>query len=184
MRVVLKRLSAVLAIAACIPLASLAQSSDAATTQAPKGKYTVLPPRLYSEQVMPRASTLSLQTWNGSFSYSGTTYTYNMVGAAPSTNSSVSIPVYIIPVKIIVGRSGRQSTFDPAHVLSNGNTVTQNTVDSPLFTSSIDYKLGSIDVGTTQYIDAYSARTSGEPSAATPTRTCGSGIPPCFRKRR
>jgi hypothetical protein len=153
---VLTRLSAGIAIAACIPFASLAQSSgDAAATQAPKGKYTVLPPRLYSEQVMPRASSLSLQTWNGSYTYNGTNYTYNMVGAAPSTNTSASIPVYIIPVKIVVGRSGRQSTFDPAHVLSNGNSVTQNTADSPLFTSSIDYKLGSIDVGTTQYIDAY-----------------------------
>ena len=130
-------------------------SRDAAATRRPKGKYTVLPPRLYSEQVMPRASSQSLQTWNGSYSYSGTNYTYNMVGAAPSTNTSASIPVYIIPVKIVVGRNGRQSTFDPAHVLSNGNSVTQNTVDSPLFTSSIDYKLGSIDVGTTQYIDAY-----------------------------
>jgi hypothetical protein len=153
---VVTRLSAGVAIAACLSLASLAQpASDAANTQPPKGKYTVLPPRLFSEQVMARTSSLSLQTWNGSFSYNGTNYTYNMVGAAPSTNSSVSIPVYIIPVKIIVGRKGRQSTFDPAHVLSNGNSVTQNTVDSPLFTSSIDYKLGTIDVGTTQYVDAF-----------------------------
>lgn len=59
MKVVLKRLFAVLAVAAFIPLASLAQSSDAATTQPPKGKYTVLPPRLYSELVMPRASSLA-----------------------------------------------------------------------------------------------------------------------------
>jgi hypothetical protein len=155
MRIVPKRLSAILAVAALVPLASLAQSSDAAVQQAPKGRYTVLPPRLYSEQVMPRASALSLQTWNGSYSYNGTHYTYNMVGTAPSSNTSASIPVYFIPVKIVVSRSGKQSSFDPAHVLSNGNSVTQNTVNSPLFTSSIDYRLGSIDVGTTQYIDAY-----------------------------
>ncbi|HEX6771903.1 MAG TPA: hypothetical protein VF126_07745 [Acidobacteriaceae bacterium] len=152
----LLRLSAIAAIATSIPLASLAQASgEAAAAQKPKGKYTVMPPRLYSEQAMARTSSLSLQTWNGSFSYGGSTYTYNMVGAAPSSNTSASVPVYIIPVKIVVGRRNRQSTFDPAHVLSNGKSVTQNTVDSPLFTSSVDYKLGSVDVGSTQYIDAY-----------------------------
>lgn len=152
----LLRVSAIAVIAASFPLASLAQASgEAAAAQKPKGKYAVMPPRLYSEQAMPRTSTLSLQTWNGSFVYSGTTYTYNMVGAAPSSGTSATIPVYIIPVKIVVGRRGRQSTFDPAHVLSNGNSVTENTVVSPLFTSSIDYKLGTIDVGSTQYIDAY-----------------------------
>ena len=75
-----------------------------------------------------------------------------MVGAAPSTNTTATIPVYIIPVKIVItSRTGSKTTFDPAHVLSNGNTVTTNTVDSPIFDSTTTYTQGGVDVGTTQY---------------------------------
>jgi hypothetical protein len=152
----LERLSLAIVFAASLAVISLAQTPEAATSaNAPKGRYTVLPPRLYSEQIMPQASTLSLRTWNGSFVHSGKTYRYNMVGAAPSSNSAVYIPVYVIPVKMIVTVSGRKSTFDPEHILSNGKSVVTNTVDSPLFTSSIDYTLGTVNVGTTQYIDAF-----------------------------
>lgn len=110
-------------------------------------------PHLRTDVATPAAS---LQGWNGSFVYGGTTYTYNMVGDAPSSNATVSITAYVIPVKIsITGRNGRKTVFDPAHVLSNGNTVVTNTVDSPLFDSSTTYTLGGVDVGTTQYIDAF-----------------------------
>jgi len=97
-----------------------------------------------------------LPSWNGSFTYGGSNYTYNMVGTAPSTNTSTTIPTYIIPVKIVItSRNGSKTTFDPSHVLSNGNTVTTNTVDSPIFDSSTTYTQGGVDVGTTQYIDAF-----------------------------
>ena len=115
--------------------------------------YTVMPPHLRMDVVAPAAS---LQSWNGSFTYSGRSYTYNMVGAAPSTNMTATITTYIIPVKIVItNRNGSKSTYDPSHVLSNGNTVTNNTVQSPLFDSTTTYTQGGVDVGTTQYIDAY-----------------------------
>jgi hypothetical protein len=156
MKKVLERLSLAIVFAASLTIASLGQTSDApVTANAPKGRYTVLAPRLYPEQMMPSTSTLTLRTWNGSYVHNGITYRYNMVGAAPSSNSSVYIPVYIIPMKIVVGASGRQTTFDPEHILSNGKSVVTNTIDSPLFTSSIDYTLGTVNVGTTQYVDAF-----------------------------
>ncbi|HME07211.1 MAG TPA: hypothetical protein VKG25_09170 [Bryobacteraceae bacterium] len=93
-----------------------------------------------------------LPTWNGSFTYKNKNYTYNMVGTAPSTNTSTTIQAVIIPVKIVLSGG---STFDPEHVLPNGKTVVQNTVASPLFDSTTTYTVGSTDVGTTQYIDAY-----------------------------
>src|SRR5579864_1090996 len=65
-----------------------------------KGRFMTLPPRLRSDVIL--AATVPLQTWNGSFSYSGRTYTYNMVGSAPSANTSATVPVYIIPVKIVI----------------------------------------------------------------------------------
>ena len=121
----------------------------------PKARFTTLPPRLRTDVALAAAASTPLTTWNGSFTYSGQTYRYNMVGNAPSTNLASTIPVYIIPVKIVVTRRTAKTTFDPAHILSNGNTVTQNTVDSPIFDSTTTYTQGGVDVGTTQYIDAF-----------------------------
>jgi len=148
-------MAATAAVAACCLTALGQGSATKAGTDAPTRRYAVLPARLFSEAVVPRSSSSPLQTWNGSFVHNGTPYSYNMVGAAPSTNVSVTIPVYIIPVKIVVTNNGKGFTFDPAHLLSNGDSVTENTLESPLFTHSINYKLGAVDVGTTQYIDAY-----------------------------
>src|SRR5262249_12504221 len=79
-----------------------------------------------------------------------------MVGTAPSTNSSTTVPVYVIPVKIVITpRRGSKVTFDPSHVLSNGRTVTNNTVVSPIFESTTTYVQGGVNVVKTQYIDAY-----------------------------
>jgi hypothetical protein len=119
----------------------------------PRAMYALMPPHLRTDVITPASS---LQSWNGSYIYSGKTYTYNMVGAAPSTNSTATITTYIIPVKIVItNRNGTKSTYDPSHVLSNGNTVTNNTLLSPLFDSTTTYTQGGVDVGTTQYIDAF-----------------------------
>jgi hypothetical protein len=135
---------------ACIGLASVASAQDIKVQ--PKGRYVVLPARLRYDVKVPPAS---LQTWNGSFNYQGTNYTYNMVGTAPSTNASTTVQVYVIPLKVVITRRRSKTTFDPAHVLSNGKTVTNNTVTSPIFDSSTSYVQGGVNVGTTQYIDAY-----------------------------
>jgi hypothetical protein len=143
--------AAFVALAAWVSSATAQDNSQ--STQPPRGIFLTLPAHLHPDIAPPPAS---LQSWNGSFTYSGTNYTYNMVGAAPSTNTSATIPVYIIPVKIVItSRSGSKTTFDPSHVLSNGNTVTTNTVDSPIFDSTTTYTQGGVDVGTTQYEDAF-----------------------------
>ena len=102
------------------------------------------------------AATTPLQTWNGSFVDGGTTYNYNMVGTAPSTGSSTTVQVEIIPIKIVIAGKGRNggATFDPSTKLSNGNTVTTNAVQSPVF-DAIPFTSGGVSMGTTQYIDAY-----------------------------
>src|SRR5580693_6054421 len=140
-----------LLVLVCACLASIASAQDVKVQ--PKGRYVVLPARLRYDLKAPAAS---LQTWNGSFTYQGTPYSYNMVGTAPSTNSATTVQVYVIPLKVVITpRRGSQTTYDPAHVLSNGNTVTNNTVTSPIFNSSTTYVQGGVDVGTTQYIDAF-----------------------------
>jgi hypothetical protein len=142
---------------ACISVTAFAQSVDEmkVSNQPPKARFTTLPPRLRTDIALPAASSLPLTTWNGSFTYGGRTYRYNMVGTAPSANTNTTIPVYIIPVKIVVTHNTTTSTFDPKHILSNGNTVIQNTVDSPLFDSTTTYTQHGVDVGTTQYVDAF-----------------------------
>jgi len=144
-------LLAVFMVAACSS-AAFAQD-DPQDAQPARGMFVTLPAHLHPDIAPPAAS---LPSWNGSFTYSGTNYTYNMVGTAPSTNTSTTITTYIIPVKIVItARNGTKTTFDPSHVLSNGNTVTTNTLDSPIFDSSTTYTQGGVDVGTTQYIDAF-----------------------------
>jgi hypothetical protein len=153
MKTYFARLAVLLGITAlvCTFLAGVASAQDVKTQS--KGRYVVLPPRLRYDVVTPQAS---LQTWNGSFNYQGTNYTYNMVGTAPSTNTSTTVQVYVIPLKVVITpRRGTQTTYDPSHVLSNGKTVTNNTVTSPIFNSSTTYDQGGTDVGTTQYIDAF-----------------------------
>jgi hypothetical protein len=80
-----------------------------------------------------------------------------MVGSAPSTNTSTTVAAVIIPpVKIVItARNGTKTTYDPSRILTNGNTVTTNTVQSPIFDSTTTYVQGGGNVGTTQYIDAY-----------------------------
>lgn len=142
----------VLFLLTCPALIVSANAQDAQTNKA-RAMYTVMPPHLRTDVAAPATS---LQTWNGSFTDNGTNYSYNMVGAAPSTNSSVTITTYIIPVKIVItNRNRTTTTFDPSHVLSNGSTVTNNTLTSPLFDSTTTYTQGGVDLGTTQYIDAF-----------------------------
>jgi hypothetical protein len=62
--------------------------------------FTHLPATLHQPRNIVEAAATPLTTWNGSFTYQGATYTYNMVGAQPSTNTSVTIPVEIIPIKL------------------------------------------------------------------------------------
>jgi hypothetical protein len=145
----------VVVLAACSVPAQLAvqSSPDSAAEQPVRGHFVVMPPHIRADVLAPVSA--PLRTWNGSFTHGGTKYTYNMVGAAPSSNTSVTVPVYIIPVKIVITSGQTKFTFSPSHVLSNGNTVVQNTVDSPIFDSTTTYIQGGVDVGTTQYIDAY-----------------------------
>jgi hypothetical protein len=143
-------------LAALVVLAAFAGAAyaqDDTQITPPRPMFVTLPAHL-NPAVPPPAG--SLASWNGSFTYNGTNYNYNMVGTAPSTNTSTTITTYIIPVKIVItNRNGTKTTFDPSHVLSNGNTVTTNTTTSPIFDSTTTYVQGGVNVGTTQYVDAY-----------------------------
>src|SRR3569832_1873165 len=98
-----------------------------------------------------------LVQWNGSFrDLTGKTVNYVMVGTNPATtNTSSTVPVYIIPIKMVYGRLNGNMTFDPVgHVLPNGRNIVQNITASPLF-NNLNFTQGGTNLGTTQYIDAY-----------------------------
>src|SRR5579863_4743926 len=53
-----------------------------------------------------------LQTWNGTFTYQGHTYTFTMVGTDPSsTNTSTTVNAYIIPVRAVFKKNGTTIVF-------------------------------------------------------------------------
>jgi hypothetical protein len=141
-----------------VPVAALSLSGlvvaqdDQVDLGTPTPRFAVLPPKPAPDGVRP---TVALPTWNFSFTYDGKSYTDIMVGSAPSANTSTTIQAFIIPVKLVVTVKGEKLAYDPSTVLTNGNTVTENTVDSPLFDSTTTYTQGGVNVGTTQYIDAY-----------------------------
>ena len=147
-RLIIPRLLAALAVVAGISGTALAQED----TMPAQPMYARLKPNLRPNAQPPATP---LPKWNGSYVYSGHTYTYTMVGTAPSTGTSTTIPTFIIPVKLVYVTSTGTTTFTPTHTLSNGQTVLQNTIASPIFKSGIDFVQGGTDLGDTQYIDAF-----------------------------
>jgi hypothetical protein len=163
-------LVAVATLAACssnssVPLASQSLQQQSAVSQPAVAQSAVEPRFAPDLQARPRFAALhtyqgppqlqpaaGLPLWNGSFKYNNNTYNYTMIGANPATsNVTTTIPVDLIPVKVVIDKY----TFNPKTKLSNGNTVTQNTLDSPIYQSGIDFVQGGTDLGNTQYIDAF-----------------------------
>jgi hypothetical protein len=141
-------LLAALAVVACVAGTALAQED----TMPARPMYGHLKPVLRTDIKTPATP---LTTWNGSFTYKNHTYKYNMVGTTPSQGASTTIPVFIIPVRLSYVTSTGTTSFSPNQKLSNGQTALQNTIASPIFASGIDFTSNGVDLGTTQYIDAF-----------------------------
>jgi hypothetical protein len=136
-----KLITSVAALACCFAASALAQD------EGPVARYVTLPPKASVGTVKPP---VTLPTWTGSFTYSGTKYTYYMVGTAPKTGTSTTVKAFIIPVKIVIG----SNTFDPNKTTQGGESVVQQTIESPIFQNQT-YTLGGTNVGNTQYEDAF-----------------------------
>lgn len=130
----------------CFSAISFAQNT--ADTIEGRPMFERLAPRLDNEAA---PATVQLPTFYGSLTYGTQKFPYVMVGSAPAKGKSTTIPVYIIPIKLVSG----STTRDPNQKLKNGKTVVQNTVASPIFQTGIDFVQGGIDLGNTQYIDAF-----------------------------
>jgi hypothetical protein len=109
-------------------------------------------------ELAPRAPASNLTQWNGGFTdLTHKKITYTMVGTDPSKGSvSTTVPVYIIPIKMVYPKSNGNHTFDPVkQKVSNGLTVVNNIIASPIFNPGVNFTQGGTNLGTTQYIDAF-----------------------------
>src|SRR6516164_5640489 len=107
--------------------------------------FTRLKPSLHAPKNAIEAAATPLQTWNGSFTYKGTTYQHNMVGTSPSSASPATVAAVIIPVKIVLSNG---TTFD-------ASTIISKVTGSPIFNTGVNFTSGGVDFGNTQYIDAF-----------------------------
>jgi hypothetical protein len=120
-------------------------------------RYEALPPHSYYPFTLNQAST-PLAQWNGKFTdLLHQNITFTMVGADPSkSNVTTTIPVVIIPIKFVYGASNGNKTFNAAlDKFPNGQTVVQLVENSPLMQANLDFTEGGVDLGKTQYIDAF-----------------------------
>ena len=131
------------AVFACCLVAAAQDSPIEPGSERPM--FTRLKPTLHAPQNLIEAAGTPLKTWNGSFTFGGTTYHYNMVGTPPSSTSPATVAAVIIPVKIVLSTG---STFDPAGIMSK-------VTGSPLFNTGVDFTSGGVNFGKTQYIDAF-----------------------------
>ncbi len=73
-----------------------------------------------------------------------------MVGQDPATGQGTLVTTFIIPVKIILSTG---ETFDPLAGGPFGPIA--STITSPIFDNTTNYTQGGVNVGTTQYVDAF-----------------------------
>jgi len=92
-----------------------------------------------------------LPTYNFTYSYSGKQYRDLFIGTSPKAGGTSDIVTHIVPVKITVG----SFVADPSARDNHGMSPVSYTVASPIYDSTTDYKQGHVDVGATQYIDAF-----------------------------
>jgi hypothetical protein len=142
---------AALALVGCLAGIALAQDDGAVK---PRAMYLAIPPHSYYPV---EKSPSQLTQWTYSFTYNGQKYTPVIVGTnATNTDTSTTTPVVIVPIKLIFGKTNGNHTFDPNKDIYPGTklTVTQYIAQSPLFVP-INFTRGGVNLGTTQYEDAY-----------------------------
>ena len=146
-----KRTTADISFGWLLVLTCLVALNAVPAVAASKPRFVTLPPRYWGNVASPATSTIT--NWTGKLSSGGSSFT--MVGTDPqNTNTTTTITAYLIPIRLVFPNSVG-GVYDPAHVLSNGKSVVKNTSDSPIFSSGIDFVQGGVDLGNTQYIDAY-----------------------------
>ena len=96
----------------------------------------------------------SLSMWNSNFSFAGFNFPFSMVGTNPVVGGAgtTNVPVIIIPLNVGFGAT----VLSPlANACGDTASVLSRVQDSPMFTSNTTWIMGGINVGTTQFPDAF-----------------------------
>ena len=131
---------ALLAASVVASFAATAATNSVDPWSGAKPRFVTLPNN-FPGHVAPIHPPANVTQWNGSFvDHGGHTITYTMIGTNPATNNAPStIPVVLIPIRMVYGASNGNMTFDPnTKILPNGKSVTNNTLDSPIFKTMLD----------------------------------------------
>jgi hypothetical protein len=136
----------------CMSLGAVAQDSA-------RPMFRTLPPHNLFPNAVPANPAVQLPQWTFDWtsSYNNHAYATVIVGTNPSTtNTTTTVNVGIIPIKMVYGASNGNKTFDPTTTGEFGTMSTVQMVNnSPIFQSNVDYVQGGTDLGKTQYEDAY-----------------------------
>ena len=99
----------------------------------------------------PRVNRALPPTWVFSYAYGGSTYNETFVGTNPSGGASTTVPIYIVPLKLVAAGTSE----DPTAITQNGVSIVQNVINSPVLSSNVTYTEAGTNLGTTQYLDAF-----------------------------
>jgi len=142
---------------AVIALFFVSAGTALAQDNASHAKFAALPPHsYYPVPETPASVQLPQWTFDWTSSYDNRNFSTVIVGTDPrTTNSTTTVTVGIIPIKMVFGASNGNMTFDPATPYFENISTTSMVAQSPLFNAEFDYNQGGTDLGRTQYIDAY-----------------------------
>src|SRR5437870_4004869 len=99
-----------------------------------------------------RDNLVTIPHWSDTFTYHGLTYKYTMVGTDPKRGSATTtIPTVLIPIRFVFENG---LVVDASADSIDGQTSIQGIINSPIFQSH-DFNVGGINVGNTQYGDAF-----------------------------
>jgi hypothetical protein len=129
------------ALLASTALAFVAGAAHA-ETKTPRAEFAVIPHLVPNIHTGKKGGTLP-GTWTYSYTYKSAKYTETWIGANPSSATSETIPIYLIPLKMTFGKTKEDAT-----------SIIPSIEASPVFTPT-DFKFGGVDLGTTQYEDAF-----------------------------
>ena len=136
------RVAALLATTAFTFAAVAAQAAD----KTPRPMFAVIPhlaPNLKSKNPITLPG-----TWVYSYTYKSTKYNETWIGANPSSPSTETVPIYLVPFELTYKPSGSKK------ITENAAKIIPNIIASPIFTN-YDFTFGGTDIGSTQYEDAF-----------------------------
>jgi hypothetical protein len=146
-----------LAVLVALVVVSVAGVAFAQDAQQVRPMFVTVP--MHNVGPAPAGAPAALQTFSKSETWKNdptASKTITEVGTDPSlTNTTTTIPVVIIPIEFVIKHGTGTVRFSALQKLSNGNTAVQNAINSPIFTSGIDWVQGGTDLGNTQYEDAW-----------------------------